>query len=85
MARRLGSRRFEDGELMTRACVLEVEGVPLALAWSLHHGMADHWTMDGMDIDIGDVFAARPISVRRSFKPMIRYLEGVDRTVGLEF
>jgi hypothetical protein len=70
-----GSRNFEDGELLTRACIFEANGVSLALRWSVHHGLADHWTMDSIEIDIGDIYPGRPLPLRRSFQPMIKYLE----------
>ncbi|KAF8584768.1 acetyl-CoA synthetase-like protein [Ramaria rubella] len=80
-----GSVKFEPGELQTRLCVFEVNGVPRVLAWSSHHALLDHWSMNNAESDIGDMYAGRPLPPRRSFKPMIKYLEGLDRTAGLDF
>ncbi|KAF8587753.1 amino acid adenylation [Ramaria rubella] len=80
-----GSVKFEFGELHTRACVFELNGVPRALAWSSHHALADHWTMNNAESDIGDMYASRPLPLRRSFKSMIKYLERLDRAAGVDF
>jgi hypothetical protein len=80
-----GSQKFEDGCLLTRACIFELNGAPKALSWSLHHGLADHWTMNNAECDIGDVYARRPLPSRRSFKPMVKFLAHLDRTPGLDF
>jgi hypothetical protein len=80
-----GSRSFADGDLLTRACVFELDGSARALVWTVHHALQDGWTQDGHLSDVEDVYACRPLPVRRSFKHMIKYLEGLDRTVGLEF
>ncbi|KAF8584766.1 acetyl-CoA synthetase-like protein [Ramaria rubella] len=80
-----GSMKFEPGELQTRLCVFEVNSVPRVLAWSSHHALLDHWSMNNAESDIGDMYAGRPLPPRRSFKPMIKYLEGLDRTAGLDF
>ncbi|KAF8574906.1 amino acid adenylation [Ramaria rubella] len=80
-----GGMKFERGELHTRACLFELNGTPRVLIWSSHHAMADHWTMNNAESDIDDVYAGRPLHSRRSFKPMIKYLEHLDRTAGLEF
>ncbi|KAF8584770.1 acetyl-CoA synthetase-like protein [Ramaria rubella] len=76
---------FEDGELLTRACLFEIGGRPRVLVWSLHHALVDHKTLDSITSDIEDVYAGRPITPRRSFKPVVRYLEKLDRTSGLDF
>ncbi|KAF8574904.1 amino acid adenylation [Ramaria rubella] len=80
-----GGMKFEHGELHTRACLFELKGTPRVLVWSSHHAMADHWTMNNAESDIGDVYAGRPLQLRRSFKPMVKYLECLDRTAGLDF
>jgi hypothetical protein len=53
--------------------------------WSLHHALMDHWTLNGVIADIESVLACRPLPPRRSFKPMIKYLERLDRRTGLDF
>lgn len=80
-----GCQKFEQGELMTRACIFELSGVPSALVWSLHHAVADHWSINNAECDIADMFFKRSLPHRRSFKPMIKYLESLDRTPGLHF
>ncbi|KAF8572627.1 acetyl-CoA synthetase-like protein, partial [Ramaria rubella] len=80
-----GSRAFVDGNLLTRACVFEINGSARALVWVLHHALYDGWTQRGHVSDIEDAYAGRPLPVRRSFKHMVKYLEGLDRTAGLEF
>jgi hypothetical protein len=47
--------------------------------------ISDHWTLNSVLSDIDSVFACRPLPPRRSFKPMIKYLEQLDRTTGLDF
>ena len=39
-----GGRRFEDAEIMTRACLFEVGGRPRRLVWVVHHAAEDAWT-----------------------------------------
>lgn len=78
-------QKFEDGELLTRACVFELHGCALALVWSLHHALTDHWALNSFESDIEDSYARRPLPPRRPFKPMIKYLEHLDRTAGLNF
>ncbi|KAF8588133.1 hypothetical protein K439DRAFT_706650 [Ramaria rubella] len=79
------SRAFADGNLLTRAYVFEINGSARALVWVLHHALHDGWTQRGHVSDIEDTFAGRPLPVRRSFKHMVKYLEGLDRAAGLEF
>jgi Condensation domain len=76
---------FKDGELLTRICIFELDGYPRVLVWSLHHALTDHWVIDSYLSDIEDTYACRPLPPRRPFKPMIKYLEHLDRTTGLEF
>jgi hypothetical protein len=76
---------FEDGELFTRICIVELNGFARVLVWSLHHALTDHWTLNSVLSDIESVFACRPLPSRRSFKPMIKYLEQLDRKTGLDF
>lgn len=80
-----GSQTFESGELLTRACIFELNGSARALVWTLHHTLQDGWLKDGLDSDIQQIYARRPLPPRRPFKPLIKYLEGLDRSVGLEF
>ncbi|KAF8588131.1 acetyl-CoA synthetase-like protein, partial [Ramaria rubella] len=79
------SRAFADGNLLTRAYVFEINGSARALVWVLHHALHDGWTQRGHVSDIEDTYAGRPLPVRRSFKHMVKYLEGLDRAAGLEF
>ncbi|KAF8572685.1 CoA-dependent acyltransferase [Ramaria rubella] len=78
-------QQFPPGELLTRACVFELNGRARALVWSLHHALLDHWAMDIVISDIEILYAGRPLPPRRSFKPMIKYLERLDRTPSLDF
>ncbi|KAF8587754.1 acetyl-CoA synthetase-like protein [Ramaria rubella] len=78
-------QQFPPGELLTRACVFELNGLARALVWSLHHALLDHWAMDIVISDIEILYAGRPLPPRRSFKPMIKYLERLDRTPSLDF
>ncbi|KAF8580663.1 CoA-dependent acyltransferase [Ramaria rubella] len=78
-------QHFEVGELLTRACLFEIGGRPRVLVWSLHHAVTDHRTLDNITSDIEDVYAGRPLPFRRPFKPVVSYLEKLDRTSGLEF
>ncbi|KAF8584772.1 CoA-dependent acyltransferase [Ramaria rubella] len=78
-------QQFEDGELLTRACVFEVGGCPRVIAWSLHHALLDHRALDNIISDMEDVYAGRPLCARRPFKPVVSYLEKMDRTSGLDF
>lgn len=80
-----GYQKFEYGELLTRACIFELHGVPRALVWSLHHALADHWSQNNAEFDMADVYFERSLPYRRPFKSMIRYLESFDRTAGLHF
>ncbi|KAF8580409.1 hypothetical protein K439DRAFT_1662792 [Ramaria rubella] len=80
-----GALKFERAELLTRACIFELNGIPRALAWSSHHALADHWTLNNAERDIGDIYSGRSLQSRRSFKPMLKYLERLDRTAGLDF
>ncbi|KAF8581317.1 amino acid adenylation [Ramaria rubella] len=80
-----GALKFDPAELHTRACIFELNGIPRVLAWSLHHALADHWTLNNAEFDIGDIYAGRSLQSRRSFKPMLKYLERLDRTAGLDF
>ena len=76
---------FKDGELLTRVCIFELDGHPRVLVWSLHHALTDHWVIDNYISDIEDIYACHPLPSRRPFKPMIKYLECLDRTAGVEF
>ncbi|KAF8572696.1 acetyl-CoA synthetase-like protein, partial [Ramaria rubella] len=80
-----GSRPFLDGDLLTRACVFELHGFARAIVWTVHHALQDGWTQRGYVSDIEDIYARRSLPVRRSFKHMVKYLEALDRTAGLEF
>jgi Condensation domain len=76
---------FKNGELLTRVCIFELDGYARVLVWSLHHALTDHWAIHSYVSDIGDTYASRPLPSRRPFKSMIKYLERLDRTVGLDF
>lgn len=80
-----GCQKFEQGELLTRACVFEVNGIPRVLVWTVHHALADHWSLNNAEFDIGDIYFRRPFPHRRSLKPMVKYLEGLDRSASLNF
>jgi hypothetical protein len=78
-------QRFKNGELLTRACIFELDGYARALVWSFHHALTDHWSLNYITSDIEDTYAHRPLSPRRPFKPMIKYLERLDRKPGLDY
>jgi Condensation domain len=78
-------RPFRNGELLTRACVFELGGYARVLVWGSHHALTDHWAMSHYMSDIEDIYAHRPLPPRRPFKPMIKYLERLDRKPGLDF
>ncbi|KAF8575295.1 acetyl-CoA synthetase-like protein [Ramaria rubella] len=78
-------QQFQDGELLTRACLFAIRGRPRVLVWSLHHALTDHRTLDNIILDIQDVYAGRSLFPRRPFKPMVSYLKNLDRTSGLDF
>lgn len=80
-----GSQRFNDGEFLTRACIFELNGYARVLVWTLHHALMDRWSMENMTTDIECIYAAHPLPLRRSFKPMIKYLQHIDRIGGIEF
>lgn len=80
-----GSQKFGQGELLTRACMFELDNTPRAVVWSLHHGLGDHWSLNTAEFDIADMYFQRPLPYRRPFKPMIKYLKNIDRTAGLRF
>ncbi|KAF8573139.1 CoA-dependent acyltransferase, partial [Ramaria rubella] len=77
--------KFEDGEVRARACVFELAGFARALCWCWDQTLADHWTMNNAESDIGNIYACRSVPLRRSVKPMIKFLEGLDRTAGVDF
>ena len=76
---------FKNGELLTRVCIFELDGYARVLVWSLHHALTDHWAIHSYVSDIKDTYARRPLPSRRPFKSMIKYLERLDRTAGLDF
>lgn len=80
-----GSQQFEDGELLTRACIFQLNGHARVLVWTIHHALVDHWTLEHMVSDIDSVYANYPLPTRRSFKPMIKYLQHIDHAGGVEF
>jgi hypothetical protein len=79
------NQQFKNGELLTRACIFELDGYARVLVWSLHHVLTDHWSMKHYASDIEDTYAHHPLPPRRPFKPMIKYLEHLDRRPGLDF
>jgi hypothetical protein len=80
-----GIQPFKNDELLTRLCVFELDGYARVLVWSLHHVLTDYWAIHNYLFDIQDTYACRPLPPRRPFKPMIKYLERLDRTAGLNF
>lgn len=76
---------FNAGDLLTRACIFEVNGRARVLIWTLHHGLMDGWSLENMIFDIERIYLGRPFSHRRPFKIMIRYLHQVDHGEGVEF
>ncbi|KAF8580410.1 acetyl-CoA synthetase-like protein [Ramaria rubella] len=76
---------FEKGELPARACVFELDGSARVLVWCMHHALLDHWALDNAILDLENAYVHRPLVPRRSFKAMIKYLERLDRTPGLDF
>ncbi|KAF8582016.1 hypothetical protein K439DRAFT_1662032 [Ramaria rubella] len=50
-----GASKFEPVELHTCTCIFELNGIPCAFAWSLHHALEDHWTFNNAEFDIGDM------------------------------
>ncbi|KAF8581319.1 acetyl-CoA synthetase-like protein, partial [Ramaria rubella] len=78
-------RPFEQGEVAARACVFELDGFARVLVWCMHHALFDGWAMDNVISDLHDVYDRRPLPLRRSFKPMIKYLERLNRTAGVDF
>ncbi|KAF8572601.1 hypothetical protein K439DRAFT_1321833, partial [Ramaria rubella] len=67
------------------ACVFELDGFARVLVWCMHHALFDGWAMDNVISDLQDLYDRRPLPGRRSFKPMIKYLESLDRTAGVDF
>lgn len=80
-----GIQRFDDGNLLTRACVFELNGSPRVLVWSVHHALVDHWAIDSIISDLERVYAGRSLPFRRPFKTMVKYLQNYDRTGSLAF
>ncbi|KAF8582905.1 acetyl-CoA synthetase-like protein [Ramaria rubella] len=78
-------RPFEQGEVATRACIFELKGFARVLVWCMHHALFDGWAMDNVISDLHDVYDRHPLPLRRSFKPMIKYLERLNRTAGMDF
>lgn len=80
-----GTARFDEGGLLTRACIFQLNGYARVIVWSLHHALTDHWTLEQAMSDIQCIYVNRPFPQRRPFKPMIKYLQGLDRSSGIEF
>lgn len=76
---------FAEGELLTRACVFQINEHARVLVWSLHHALVDHRTLDSIMSDVEYVYTNRPLPPRRPFKTMVRYLHGLNRANSLEF
>ncbi|KAF8572695.1 CoA-dependent acyltransferase [Ramaria rubella] len=76
---------FQIGEVAARACVFQLDGFDRVFVWCMHHALFDGWAMDNVISDLQDVYDRRPLPLRRSFKPMIKYLERLDRTAGVNF
>lgn len=80
-----GREPFDDGIPLTRACIFELNGYARVIAWTLHHAIYDRWSFDGMTSDIERVYSNNPLPPRRSFKPMIKYLQRLDHASGVDF
>lgn len=80
-----GREPFGDGMLLTRGCIFQLDGHPRVLVWTLHHAVYDLWSLEGMVSDIERIYSNRPLPPRRPFKPMIQYLQHLDRSSGVAF
>lgn len=76
---------FKAGELLTRVRILQLAGCARVLVWTLHHAVVDHWSIQSMMSDIQTICNGDPLPSRRSFKPMIKYLQRLDRHESLGF
>lgn len=77
--------RFSDGELLARVRIFEVKGYARVLVWSFHHALTDYWSLESVMSDIERVYTKSHLPFRRPFRPMVKYLQNLDRTDSLEF
>lgn len=80
-----GREPFNHGMPLSRGCIFELDGYARVLVWTLHHALYDRWSFEGMTSDIEYVYSNKPLPSRRSFKPMIKYLQRLDRASGVGF
>lgn len=80
-----GVSAFNPGELLTRACIFQLNGCARVLIWTLHHALMDGWSLENMTSDIEQIYMNRPFSQRRSFKTMIKYLQCLDHDKDVVF
>ncbi|KAF8577978.1 hypothetical protein K439DRAFT_1663978 [Ramaria rubella] len=78
-------RPFEQGEVAACACIFELKGFACVLVWCMHHALFDSWAMDNVISDLHDVYDRCPLPLRRSIKPMIKYLERLNCTASVDF
>lgn len=79
------SEPFVEGEIWSRLRLFELNGSPKALVWTLHHASVDHWSLNNMASDLEAIYNGEELPTRRPFKPMVKYLQTIDRQASMNF